>query len=142
MMLYREVGNTASCIDSMRLGDRIRRTSVNTTRTFATMITKWFVRWQIERCDQLCQKKPCPQPTMNLHSGFTTPSQTSIIGKIPLQHRSSVTVVSLSPPQFLHRQIHLLELVLNDMMVVLIPGITGDTVVHVGMIFGRQIIKS
>ena len=136
-----KVGNTSRSIDVVRAGNGIRGAGVDTGGAFSAVIPDWLVRLQWKGGDQLGKEKPRSYPAMDLHTGLSVPSQSRLGGEISFKNRPGVYIVTLDTAEFLHRKIEVLQLCLDNVVVVIIPGIAGDLVVRIGVSRSRIVVE-
>jgi len=78
---------------------------------------------------------------VDLDGGFSVPSESGGGGEVALQDGAGIDVVALDAAHVLHGEINVLELIPDEIMVVVVPGVSGDTIVGAGLIFGGEIIE-
>ena len=76
-----------------------------------------------------------------MNTGFPIPSQPRFGCHIPFKDRAGIHVVTLSAAELLHGEVEILELFLDDVVVVLIPGVAGDLVGGIRVDWSRVVIE-
>jgi len=71
-----EIGNAALCGQLSRAGDCLGRAGLDTGGTFAAVVARCFVGFELEGGKEFAKEKPSTEFAMNLHRGFPIPAET------------------------------------------------------------------
>ena len=93
-------------------------------------------------CDEFGEKEPGAQPGVNLHGGLAIPAHSRLGGKVAFQDGPGIDVGPLHSTHLLHGEVEISQLLLNDVVVVVVPGVAGDAVGRVGLLRSRIVIES
>lgn len=66
---------------------------------------------------------------MDLDGGFPIPAEAGVGGEIAFEHRAGIDVVTLGAADFLELCVELGKAFLDEVVVVVVPGVAGDSVV-------------
>ena len=128
-MLDGEVGDTAAGVELVGRGDRLRGAGGDAARTFPAVVAEGGVRWEIEGGEQLGEEEPGAEAAVDLDSGFSVPAEAGIGGEVALEDGAGVDIVALDAAEGSEFFIESGEAFLDELVVVVVPGIARDAVV-------------
>ena len=102
------------------------------------MVTERGIGREVEGGEQLGEEEPGAEAAVDLDGGFPAPAEAGIRSKIALQHRAGIDVIALGAAEFLELRIEESEAFFDEIVVVFVPRIAGDTVVR-GVAFGERV---
>jgi hypothetical protein len=111
----------------MGSGNRASWTGCDATVARSAAIRDRFIRRQFKRGQDFRQKKPGPQSLIDKHGAFAVPANAGLRGMISFQHRPGVDVTFLLSADAAKKLVDPVELRLDDIMIVLTPGIACDS---------------
>ena len=76
-----------------------------------------------------------------MNTGFPIPSQPGLGCHISFKNRTGIHVVTLGAAKLLHCKIEVPELFLDNIVVVLIPGIAGDLIGWIRVDWSRVVVE-
>ena len=74
---------------------------------------------------------------MDLQGGFPVPTEAGIAGEVAFQHRAGIDIEALGAAEGLQFSVEVPEAFLNEIVVILVPGIARDAVAA-GAAFGKR----
>ncbi len=141
LVLDGEIGNAAGCREFPGCGDGLGRTGGDAGGAFSAMIAGGGIGFHLQRGEEFGEKEPGAEFAMDLNSGFAIPSQAGGRGEVTLQDRTGVDVVALGASHVLKGKVEVLEFVLNEIVVVIIPRVARDAVVGAGLLFCGEVVE-
>ena len=127
-MFNGQVGDAAPGIEPVRRGDRPGGAYSHAARAISAAVGQRRVGWNFERCEHLGQEKPRAEFWMDQHRAFALPACAGKRTEVALQHRPRIGVITLNAAVLLQKRVDLLELRLDEIVVIIIPRITGDAI--------------
>ena len=104
------------------------------------VILRW-IGWERKGGDELCEKEPSSEFAVDLDGRFSVPSEACLGCEVPFEDRSGVDVITLLPAHLLHGPVEICQFFLDDIVVIVIPGIAGDAVSRVGFLWAGVVVE-
>ncbi len=78
---------------------------------------------------------------MDLDGGFAVPAESGGGGEVAFEDGAGVDIVSLGAAEVLHGEVEVFEFVFDEVVVVVVPGVSGDAVLGVGVLLAREVVE-
>ncbi len=83
---------------------------------------------QVEGGEELGEEEPGAEPAVDLDGGLAVPAEAGVGGEVAFEHRAGVDVAALGAAEVAQGGVEVAELFLDEVVVVVVPGVAGDAV--------------
>lgn len=136
-----EVGNAAWGVDVVGAGDGVGGAGGHAGGAFATVVVLFFVGFEVEGGEEFGEEEPGAEFGVDLDGGFAVPAEAGFGGEVAFEDGAGVGVVALGAAHVLEGGVEVAEFVLDDVVVVIVPGVAGDAVVGGGVFLAGKVVE-
>ena len=136
-----EIGDTTCGGELSRAGDCLGRAGLDAGGAFSAVIAGRRVGVKFEGGEEFAEEKPGAELAVDLDGGLAIPAEAGGACKIAFEDGAGIDVVTLLAAHVFESEIEVLELVLDEVVVVVVPRIAGNTVSDVGIVFRWKVIQ-
>ena len=132
-----EVGDAAGGVEVVGARDGVGGAGGHAGGAFAAVVVLLFVGREGKGGEEFGEEEPGAEGGVDLDGGLAVPAEAGFGGEVAFEDGAGVGVVALGAAHVLEGEVEVAEFVLDEVVVVVVPGVTGDAVV-----WGRGILAA